>query len=124
MDYDNIFFFKAQGPKPDVLQFVELELLDQTSCDQFFPFNEFGVDGEEICAYEKVGILFFKANFRSDGRKMQKSCTLKTFNRIFKDFLRVETLAIAGYTKKLSSFALSSFSSIYNLRNTNPNFSN
>ena len=53
----------------------------------------------------KVRAPLFKAIFRSDGRKMQKSFTLETFNRIFKDCLRVKTLAIAGYTKKLSSFA-------------------
>ena len=49
--------FKADdGNKPDILQFVELSLLDQLICDVAFPddaFN-FGIDGEEICAYDEV----------------------------------------------------------------------
>ena len=48
--------FKAGGGKPDILQFVELNLLDQLICDVAFPddaFN-FGIDGEEICAYDEV----------------------------------------------------------------------
>jgi len=46
---------EAEGGKPDILQFVELNLMDQLICDVAFPddaFN-FGIDGEEICAYDE-----------------------------------------------------------------------
>ena len=53
---NDFLMFKAGGGKPDILQFVELSLLDQLICDVAFPddaFN-FGIDGEEICAYDEV----------------------------------------------------------------------
>jgi hypothetical protein len=54
---NDFLMFKAEQPeKPDILQFVELSLLDQLICDVAFPddaFN-FGIDGEEICAYDEV----------------------------------------------------------------------
>ena len=53
---NDFLMFKAEGGKPDILQFVELNLMDQLICDVAFPddaFN-FGIDGEEICAYDEV----------------------------------------------------------------------
>ena len=49
----------------------------------------------------KLGIDYFTANFRPNGRKMRKSFILESFLKIFEKFLRPDTLEEGGRRRKL-----------------------